>query len=383
MIKIAYVDGGKARSLVFGLRRVRLSLSRNESVDVLRKKIDQIDEKIVKLLNDRATLAKKIGHTKSLGNQEVYVPHREKEVLERVSGLSRGPLATQAVRSVFREIISGCRSLEAPLEVAFFGAEATYTHLAAREQFGASANFRPTASIAEVFQEVSQGRSSFGVVPIENSTEGVVAHTLDSLVESDLKICAEIFLEIHHHLLSLSGRAQEVKKIISHPQALAQCRGWLARHFPSVPVEEVASTAHAAAAAAADGALAAISSALAKEVYGLKAVAENIEDLSTNITRFLVIGKMGTKPTGDDKTSLVFSVQDKPGVLHRMLQPFARRRINLSKIESRPLKNKPWEYMFFLDLRGHRDEAPVGKAIESLAKNCVFLKVMGSYPSGR
>jgi chorismate mutase/prephenate dehydratase len=368
---------------LFGLRRARSSLSRNESVDALRKKIDQIDEKIVKLLNDRAALAQKIGHTKSLGNREAYVPHREKNVLERVSDLNRGPLVAQAVRSVFREIISGCRSLEAQLEVAFFGAEGTYTHLAAREQFGSSAHLRPTASIGEVFQEVTQGRVSFGVVPIENSTEGVVAHTLDSLVDSDLKICAEIFLDIHHNLLSCSGQDADVQKIISHPQALAQCRGWLARHFAAVPVEEVASTAHAALKAAGDGSLAAISSAMAKEVYGLKTVAANIEDQTNNITRFLVIGKMSTKPSGDDKTSLVFSVQDKPGVLHRMLQPFARRHINLSKIESRPLKNKPWEYMFFLDLRGHRDEAPVRKAIASLEKTCVFLKIMGSYPSGK
>lgn len=358
-------------------------MSRNDPVDVLRKKIDQIDEKIVKLLNDRAVLAQRIGRTKSLNNQEIYVPHREKEVLERVCGLSRGALAPPAVRSVFREIISACRSLEAPLEVAFFGAQATYTHLAAREQFGSSAYLRPTASIAEVFQEVTQKRASFGVVPIENSTEGVVAHTLDSLVDSDLKICAEIFLDVHHNLLSRSGRSEDVQKIISHPQALAQCRGWLGRHFPGVPVEEVASTAHAALKAADDGSLAAISSAMAKEVYGLKAVAKNIEDQTNNITRFLVIGKMTTPRSGDDKTSLVFSVQDKPGVLYRMLQPFAQRRINLSKIESRPLKNKPWEYLFFLDLRGHRDEAPVKKAIESLKKNCVFLKIMGSYPSGQ
>jgi chorismate mutase/prephenate dehydratase len=220
-------------------------------------------------------------------------------------------------------------------------------------------------------------------VPIENSTEGVVAHTLDSLVESDLDICAEIFLDIHHNLLSRSGQPADVRTIISHPQALAQCRGWLARHLPAVPVEEVASTAHAALKAAGDGSFAAISSAMAKEVYGLKSVAENIEDQPNNITRFLVVGKIATRPSGDDKTSLVFSVQDKPGVLHRMLQPFARRRINLSKIESRPLKNKPWEYMFFLDLRGHRDQAPVKKAIASLEKNCVFLKILGSYPSGQ
>jgi chorismate mutase/prephenate dehydratase len=358
-------------------------LSRNESVGVLRKKIDQIDAQVVNLLNDRASLAQRIGHFKSRSNQEVYAPHREREVLDRVSELNRGPLPEQALRAVFREIISGCRSVEAPLDVAFFGAAATYTHLAARERFGSSANLRPTASIPEVFQEVAQGRAAFGVVPIENSTEGVVAHTLDQLVESDLQIIAEIFQDIHHHLLSRSGKAEQVQRIISHPQALAQCRSWLAQHFPSAAVEEVASTAHAAIRAAGDGSLAAISSAMAKEVYNLQTVAANIEDQSTNITRFVIIGKMSPPPTGDDKTSLVFSVQDKPGVLYRMLQPFARSRINLSKIESRPIKNKPWEYLFFLDLRGHREQKAVKKAIAGLEKNCSFLKIIGSYPSGR
>lgn len=358
-------------------------MSRNEPVDVLRKRIDQIDAKVVNLLNDRASLAQKIGRVKNRSKQEVYAPHREREVLRRVSELNPGPLPAQAVRAVFREIISGCRSLEGPLTIAFFGAEATYTHLAARERFGSSADLRPTASIPEVFQEVDQGRAAFGVVPVENSTEGVVAHTLDQLVESDLQIIAEIFQEIHHNLLSRSGKAQDVQRILSHPQALAQCRGWLARHFPAVPVEEVASTAHAAIKAAGDGSLAAISSAMAKEVYDLQSVAVNIEDQSTNITRFVVIGKASAPPTGDDKTSLVFSVQDKPGVLYRMLQPFARSRINLSKIESRPIKNKPWEYLFFLDLRGHREQQAVKRALAGLEKNCSFLKVLGSYPSGR
>lgn len=358
-------------------------MSRNEPVDVLRKKIDQIDAKIVDLLSDRASLAQRIGRFKSRSNQEVYAPQREKEVLDRVCKLGDGPLTAQSLRAIFREIISGCRSLEAPLNVAFFGAEATYTHLAAREKFGTGANLLPTTSIAEVFAEVSQGRANFGVVPIENSTEGVVAHTLDELVQSDLQIIAEIFQDIHHNLLSRSGKPEDVRRIISHPQALAQCRNWLARHFPGVAVEEVASTAHAAIKAAGDPALAAISSSMAQEVYGLQCIAANIEDQSVNITRFLVIGKQSARPSGDDKTSLVFSVQDKPGVLHRMLQPFARSRINLSKIESRPIKNKPWQYLFFLDLRGHREQPAVQRAIAALEKNCSFLKIMGSYPSGR
>ncbi|HWH76345.1 MAG TPA: chorismate mutase, partial [Candidatus Binatus sp.] len=259
-------------------------MSRNESVDGLRKKIDQIDEKVVELLNDRASLAQRIGQFKSLTSQEVYVPNREKEILQRVSGLNRGPFPDNAIRSVYREVISGCRSLEAPLRVAFFGAVATFTHLAAKQQFGSSAQLLPTASIAEVFQEVSQKRAIFGVAPIENSTEGVITHTLDLLVESNLRICAEIFLDIHENLLSRSGRPEDVKKIISHPQPLAQCRRWLTKHFPTVTLEAVTSTAHAAMMAAQDGSLAAISSALAKEVYDLQVIAANIEDESNNIT---------------------------------------------------------------------------------------------------
>lgn len=358
-------------------------MRRNESVDVLRKKIDQIDEKVVNLLNDRALLALRIGQSKSSGNQKVYVPGREKEILQRLSALSRGPLPAASIRSVYREVISACRSLEEPLKVIFFGAEATYSHLAAKEQFGSSAELHPASSIPEVFQEVAQDRAAFGVVPIENSTEGVVAHTLDCLVETDLQICGEIFLDIHHNLLSQSGRSEDVRRIISHPQALAQCRSWLGANFPKITVEEVASTAHAARAARSDASVAAISSALAREIYGLEFVARNIEDRSNNITRFLVIGKLNAQPSRSDKTSLVFSVKDKPGVLYQMLQPFARSRINLAKIESRPIKNKPWEYLFFLDLRGHREERAVKRAIAGLEKHCLFFKILGSYPSGK
>jgi chorismate mutase/prephenate dehydratase len=358
-------------------------LSRNESVDVLRKRIDHIDAKLITLLNDRASLAKRIGHSKVSNNQEVYAAGREKYILDRVSRLSRGPLPERSIRAVFREIISGCRSLEAPLRIEFFGAEASYAHLAAREKFGSAADLHPSAGIADVFREVRQGRAAFGVVPIENSTEGVVAHTLDLLVESELNICAEIFLDIHHNLLSATGRAEDLKRIVSHPQALAQCRGWLANNFPRVQIDEVASTAHAAMMAAADGGIGAVSSPLAKEVYNLQVIAANIEDHSNNITRFLVIGKSDTRPSGDDKTSLVFSVNDEPGILHRMLQPFARARINLTKIESRPIKERPWEYLFFIDCRGHKDEPRLKKAMKGLEANCDFLKILGSYPSGR
>jgi chorismate mutase/prephenate dehydratase len=361
---------------------VRSSLSRNESVDALRKKIDQIDEKLVALLNDRASLAQKIGYSKSLTNEEVYVPNREKEVLHRVSQLNNGPLPEQAIRAIFREVISASRSLEAPIKVVYLGPVATFTHAAAREKFGSSAELTPAATIAEVFQEVAQGRAVFGVVPIENSTEGVVAHTLDLLVETDIKICAELFLDIHHCLISRSGRAADIQRIVSHPHALAQCRRWLEHNFPSAKIEEVASTAQAALMATGDQTLAAISSSVAREVYDLRVVATNIEDHSHNITRFLALGAKDSRPSGDDKTSLVFSVKDEPGVLHRMLEPFAKSRINLTKIESRPIKGKPWEYMFFIDFRGHRDEARVKRAMQTFEKSCLFLKILGSYPSG-
>jgi len=361
---------------------VRSSLSRNETVDALRKKIDQIDEKVVALLNDRAILAQRIGDAKNSTHREIYVPGREKEILQRVSQLSRGPISSAAIRAIFQEIISASRSLEAPLKIAYFGAEASYTHLAAKDKFGSSAELLPTASIRDVFQEVAQARASFGIVPIENSTEGVVAHTLDLLVESDLKIYGEAYLEIHHNLLARSGRLEDIKTIVSHPQALAQCRRWIVSHFSNAKIEEVASTAHAAMMAATDNSVGAISSSLAKDVYKLQIIAANIEDHSNNITRFLIVGNKESPRSGDDKTSLVFSVKDEPGILHRMLQPFARSRINLTKIESRPIKDKPWEYMFFLDFKGHSQERRVRKAIRELEKNCIFLKVLGSYPCG-
>ncbi len=355
-------------------------MSRKESVDGLRKKIDQADGKIVELLNQRASLARKIGLRKNLGKEEVYVPGREKEIHQRVSDLNRGPLSGPALHSIYREILSASRSLEASLKIAYFGPEATFTHMAAREKFGSSATFIPLASIPDVFQEVGQGRADYGVVPIENSTEGVVTHTLDMLVEADVRICAEASLEIHLYLLSRSGRAGDIQRIVSHPHALAQCRRWLSNHFPAVRVDEAASTAQAAQMAAADPELAAVASRLAKELYELQVVEENIEDQANNITRFLVIGERQPRPSGDDKTSIVFSVKDEVGVLHRMLDPFARNRINLTKIESRPLKHKPWEYLFFLDLQGHIEEPRIQRAIKKLERNCLFIKVLGSYP---
>ncbi len=359
---------------------MRFSLSRKETVDELRKKIDQVDEKIIESLNQRACLAQKIGQTKSLGKEEIYVPSREKAILQRLSRLNQGPLSEQAIRSVYREVLSASRSLEGPINVAYLGPEGTFTQMAARERFGLATHFIPAANIQDVFQEVEQKRADYGVVPIENSTEGGVAFTLDMLVEADVKVCAEIYLAIHQCLLSQSGRMGQFQRIVSHPQALAQCRRWLLSHCPDVPVEEVASTAQAAQMTAKDSSLAAIASSLAHEFYGLEIVEENIENHAHNITRFLVIGTRFSSPTGDDKTSIVFSVKDEVGILHRMLDPFAKNKINLTRIESRPLKNKPWEYLFYLDFNGHVEEPGISQALKQLEKSCTFVKFVGSYP---
>ena len=361
---------------------MRFSLARIESVDGLRKKIDQVDEKILELLNQRAGLAQKIGDTKSLENEEIYVPSREKAILQRITSLNKGPLSEQAVRFIYREVLSASRSLEASIRVAYLGPEATFTHMAARERFGLSSTFLPVASISDVFQEVSQGRADYGVVPIENSTEGVITHTLDMLVEADLKISAEVSLEIHQCLLSRSGQTAQIQRIVSHPQALAQCRRWLLGHFPHLPTNEVTSTAQAAQMSVEDPSLAAIASVLASEIYDLRVVEGNIEDQANNVTRFFVIGNHPSRPSGDDKTSVVFSVKDEVGILHRMLEPFAKNKVNLTKIESRPLKHKTWEYLFFLDFNGHREEPKIRKALKQLEERCVFVKVLGSYPYG-
>ncbi len=357
-------------------------MSRKETVDALRKKIDQVDAKIIELLNQRATFVQKIGQTKGLRNEPIYVPSRERVVLEKVTGLNSGPFPEQAIRSIYREIFSASRALEASIKVAYLGPKATFTHMAALERFGSCADLVPAASIGDVFQEVTQKRVDYGVVPIENSTEGVVTHTLDMLVEADVKICAEVSFEIHLCLLSRSGNLDDIHKIVSHPQALAQCRRWLAGHCPNIRLDEIASTGQAAQMAAQNHGVAAIASSLAGDSYGLERVAKNIEDRPNNRTRFLVIGDHMSGRSGRDKTSVVFSVKDEVGVLHRMLASFAKNKINMTKIESRPLKDKPWEYLFFLDFNGHVEEPRIRRALKQLERISIFVKILGSYPFG-
>lgn len=355
----------------------------DETLRGLRDQIDAIDDQILSLLNARAEVVIAVGKAKAGQQREFYVPSREQAIYERLCGQNPGPFPSDAIRKVFREIISASLSLEQPMKVAFLGPPATFTHAAALQQFGLSAQLSPQKSIPAVFDDVARGRAPYGVVPVENSTEGVVSHTLDMFMESELKINAEILLEISHDLLSRSGRLADVKKIVSHPQALAQCRHWLEENLPDVPLVDVASTALAAQMVSEDESTAAIASEMAASLYGLRTVRKKIEDNPNNFTRFLVIGKNTPEPSGKDKTSIMFSVKDEPGILYRMLEPFSQRGINLSKIESRPMKKKAWEYIFFLDMEGHVDDADVKAAVQELRGYCQFLKVLGSYPRTR
>jgi chorismate mutase/prephenate dehydratase len=347
-----------------------------------RAAIDRIDQRLVALLNRRARLAQRIGRRKAARRATAFVPDRERRVLGNVVRGSAGPLPDRALTDIFREIISASRALEQPLRVAYLGPEATFTQAAARAYFGAAAAYDPVDSIPEVFAAVEAGRADVGVVPVENSTEGVVAHTLDMFVESPLQICAEVELRVRHCLLAARPGLTGIRRIVSHPQSLAQCRRWLATACPGVPTEAVASNARAAQLAAGDRRTAAIAGVMAAERYGLEILADGIQDDPSNTTRFLVLGRRDApRATGADKTSILFTVRDEIGVLHRMLRPFAHHRINLCGIESRPRRGKPWEYVFFIDLRGHRRQAAVRRALESLGRYCLTLKVLGSYPS--
>jgi len=349
----------------------------------LREQIDSIDNRILDLLNQRAEVVIGVGKAKEVNDGSFYVPSREKAIYERLTAHNQGPFPNDAVVKVFREIISASLNMELPMQVAFLGPQSTFTHMAAMQQFGLSAQLVPLKSIPSVFEEVERDRAHYGVVPVENSTEGVVNHTLDMFIGSDLQVIAEIMLEISHNLLSKTGRIEQIGKIVSHPQALAQCRHWFEENLPDIPLVDVGSTAAAAQLAAEDETAAAIASEAAVVQYGLKVVKAKIEDNPHNFTRFLVIGKKTPEKSGNDKTSIMFSVKDEPGILYRMLEPFSKRQINLSKIESRPMKQKAWEYIFFLDLIGHVDDKPITDAIEELRTHCHFLKVLGSYPIAR
>ena len=353
-----------------------------KELEKLRKDIDRIDSEILRLLNERANAAIEIGKIKKEEKMAAHVPQRERQVYERLEKENQGPFPNEAIRVVFREIMSASLSLEQPLKVAYLGPKATFTYLACMKQFGVFANYIPVNSIKEVFTEVERGLADYGVVPIENSTEGVVNHTLDMFVDSNLKITSEILQEVSHHLLSLTGNLADIKCVYSHPQPIAQCSGWIEKNLANIPVVEVSSTARAAEMCTEDPSAAAIASELAAQLYGLKIIRSHIEDYSSNFTRFLVIAKNHVERSGKDKTSVMFSIKDKVGALYSCLKTFTDCGINLTKIESRPSRKKMWEYIFFVDIEGHIEDEKIKNALDKLEQQCTFLKVLGSYPVG-
>ena len=347
-----------------------------------RDEIDKIDEEILKLLNKRGIVVCDIAHIKRKENAKFYSPEREKQIISRLISLNSGPFPNDALKIIYKEIFSASLSLEEPLKVAYFGPLATFTHLAALRYFGSSSNFLPAEGIKDVFEAVNSGKADYGVVPVENSTEGIVSYTLDMFMDYELKISGEIVLEITQNLLSKSADRSRIKKIYSHPQPTAQCRRWLEKNLPGIPILESTSTARAAELASREDDAAAIASEVAARIYDLDFVERHIEDFKDNYTRFLVIGRESPKKSGRDKTSIMLSVKDKPGALYETLQPFKKAKINLTKIESRPSKRKAWEYIFFVDMEGHVEDKKVRKAIEGVKEGCLYLKILGSYPFG-
>ena len=346
----------------------------------LRKEIDGLDKQILELLNERAKLSLTIGRAKSKNNASIYAPDREKEIYKKLISDNNGPLSAESLKAIYVEIMSGSLSLEKSLAIAYLGPPCTFTHLAALKKFGKSLKYLECKSIADVFTEVERGGADYGVVPVENSTEGAVNHTLDMFIDSDLKICSEAYLPIEHNLLSKHGKMSSVKKVYSHQQVFAQCRIWLEKNLPNARLISSASTTRAAMFAAHGRSYAAIAGKLAAEEYGLNVLARAIQDSPHNVTRFLIIGKQEVKPTKHDKTSIMFTMKDKTGALHDVLAPFKKSSINLTKIESRPSKKKAWKYYFFVDLDGHHDDKKAKKALSLLKNKCLLLKILGSYP---
>ena len=354
-----------------------------DSLAGLRARIDELSLEILRLLSERARVAQEIGDLKRGEGAQIYQPARERAVLDKLAANNRGPLTNQHIERIFTEIMSACRALEHEMRVAYLGPEHTYSHQAALSRFGSSATLIAENSIPAVFQAMENGRSELGVVPVENSTEGSVTMTLDLLIDSPLLIVGEIMVPIRHALLSLSGNRDEIRKIYSHQQSLGQCRNYLAANFPRCEQEALASNALAAKRAAEEPSAAAIASVEAGAAYGLKVVAESIQDSAQNATRFLVLGKHPVARSGADKTTVLFAVADKVGALNEALNFFARNRINMSKIESRPMRSRPWEYLFFADLEGHCEDPGLKRALAALKRKTLFSKVLGSYPEAR
>ena len=356
------------------------------SLEPIRQKIDELDRQLVRLINERLVLAAEIGKIKRSQGGQIYVAEREDAVIRKVTGQNAGPIKHEALQAIYREIMSAAIALEKPLLIAYLGPEASNTHAAAMKKFGASVNYHAMATIGDIFTAVEKGEIDYAVIPIENSTEGSVRETLDSFVESDLKIVAQIHLEITHALISNSG-LEDIQRVYSKDQALAQCRHWLQRHLPHAQLVDAPSTSRAVQFARDEPGTAAIASELAAEHYGVPVVERNIQDKADNTTRFFVLGKTasGAVGGGKDITSFIVSLGDEAashsGALLKMLMPLAERGINLSKIESRPSKKRPWDYYFFLDVTGHYEDANMKEALGELKKFCPMVKWLGSYPA--
>ena len=348
----------------------------------VRARIDEIDGRILELVSERGRLAKEVARIKRAAGEvsDFYRPERERAVLQRIRDLNPGPLDDDSVARLFREIMSSCLALQQPLNVAYFGPEGTFTQAAAIKQFGHEVRMLPMADIDAVFRSVESDDAHYGVVPVENTTEGVVSHTVDRFLSSPLQIVGEVELRIHQCLLSHATELDAVTRVYSHPQGLAQCRSWLQAELPHAEREAVSSTSEAARRAANEPGTAAIASDTAADAYGIAVLRRNIEDEPSNTTRFLVIGRQSPPPTGEDKTSLVLSRANQPGGLYSLLEPLARHGINMSRIESRPSRQGRWEYVFFVDILGHAEDENVKAALDEIRANASLFKVLGSFP---
>jgi chorismate mutase/prephenate dehydratase len=349
------------------------------SLEELRKKIDDLDFQLVKLLNERARVVVEIGKLKNKTDKPVYAPDREKDVFARIIKANEGPLPDKCLTAIWRELMSGSFVLERPLRIGYLGPAGSFSHNAAMLKFGQSVEYEPLTDIASIFDEVSKGHCDLGLAPVENTMGGGVIETLDALIDSDVKVCAEVLMAIHHNLLG-NCPLQEVEKIYSKPEVFAQCRNWLSATFKGTQTIPVASTARAAQLAAEEPRAAAIGSTVAAELYGLRIICENVEDIANNVTRFLVISKEDARPTGEDKTAILFSTAHKAGALADVLDVFKRYDINLTNIESRPSRKRQWEYYFFVDFLGHRTEKHIQEGMEESRKHCLQLSILGSFP---
>ena len=354
----------------------------NDPLKLIRDKIDKLDTKIMALVSERAKLAKEVAEIKkSQGDRHFYRPERESQVLRKIMDANDGTINNQDMAGLFRQIMSICLSLEQPVKVAFLGPEGTFTQEAALKHFGNYAHSLPKPAIDEVFREVRSGACQYGVVPVENSTEGVITHTLDSFIDSSIKICGEIELRIHHHfMIGSNTKPENITRVYSHAQSLAQCRKWLNSNFPNIERVAVASNGDAAKRVQGEWNSAVIAGDMCCDLYGLTKLWEKIEDRSDNSTRFLVIGLENVAPSGDDLSSIVVSVHNKPGALHDLLKPFQKYSVDLTRLESRPSRNSKWSYVFFIDFVGHLEQESVKKVINELTNQVADLKILGSYP---